>query len=368
MRRLLIVGLVVTVVAAVCSPQNVFADDFRRKTKFWALLNAPMTAVVDGMPMRDALERIRQAVGINLCLDRQVDPTSPVKPGALGPTIFVALKKIAAERGCVVMPVCNVVLVGRPPWVDRTAASMLASEGSEAREDAADRFVNVSWPTLSTPAEALVAVAGDDRPAGLGELLPHDLWQEQKWEQIERNVATALVLAQCDLYLAERREGSSGRLLTEHRSITEPFDRMYSPDLKSSVLRKAISSHDRKSRAVVDDDILLVKATVAAHRVGTNALLTEFAKSVAASEPKDSKTFSLKRTQTSAGAALMQFAQAAGRKCIIEDDAVEACQKQITLEAKDETIKNLINRIAKKIDVMVVWGDQQIVVKAKESL
>ncbi len=334
------------------------ADDMRRKTKFWAQLNAPMTAVVDGMSLRDALQRVSEPVAVNLFLDRHVDPTSPIKAGSVGPTIFMAITEIAKARDCVVMPVCNVVLVGRADWVDATSASLIQA----SQEDTDADVVDVQWPELTSGSKALAAAAGMDSANTDSVPLPHDLWPAQTWKQIDRRVAIALVLAQFDLGLSGFHDASSTEIQASPIDAKYMAERMYSSDAHSSLLRRVIRASDAKSRAVVEDDSLRIQASTTAHRLGTDALLSQYAKVVAAQNTNETLTFSLRRTETSAGAALHQFAQAAGRQCIIEPDAIQACQQQISLEANDETLKSLINRVAQKAGVIVQWHDQKIVV------
>ena len=336
------------------------ADDLRRKTKFWAQLNAPMTAVVDGMPLRDALERVCQPVGLNLCLDRKVDPTTSVEPGTLGPTVFVALRKIALTRDCVVMPIFGVVLIGRPSWVDATVSSLSVAAGESSTFD----DVDVVWPELTSGNEALAA-AMNRASADVNDLgLPHDLWAANQWKQIDPRVAVSLVLAQFDLQLSEPLRADTEEIIAEPLDGQSRLDRTYSADSHQQLLRRSIESADPESRFLVDQDMLLVKATAASHRIGTDALLVRWAETFSADNQDDSKTFSLRRTETSAGAALMQFAQAAGRQCVINADAVQACRKPIVLEAEDETLKSLINRVARQAGVHVQWHAKKIVVTA----
>lgn len=356
--------LSVSVVLAVCGEwaSLCFGDDFRRKTKFWAQLNAPMTAVLDGVPFREALERICDPVEINVCLDRHVDPSAAVMSGTVGPTIYSALDKLARQHDCVVMPVCNVVLVGRPKWVDATSAALLAITAQESADDAS---IEISWPDLTTGRKAF-AIAMGKQSADLNDVaLPHDLWPKQKWSQIDRRVAVALVLAQFDLQLGQAIDSSTSEIVAKPLSGLGSWDRTYSSDTKSSLVGRVIKQNDSESQSLTDDDSLIIKANSKAHRIATDTLLHEFAKLAASKAKDDTKTFSVRRTETSAGAALTQFAQASGRRCVIESSAIQSCQKRITLEAKDETLKSLINRIAQQADVLVQWYDDKIVVKKK---
>ena len=110
--------------AIVTFPSVAKSDNFSQRDPFFAKLAAPMTSVVDGKSFRDAIQGIADQAELNLCLDRRVDPTTPVNLGEPAqPTVYAAIEKVAAQRDCVVMPVAGVLLVGREEWVDRTAAS-----------------------------------------------------------------------------------------------------------------------------------------------------------------------------------------------------------------------------------------------------
>ena len=76
--------------------------------ELFARLVAPKYTVVDGKSFRGALNSIAEHAQVNLWLDRLVDPTASVAMGAIGPTPFAAIQKLADSRGCVVMPVANV--------------------------------------------------------------------------------------------------------------------------------------------------------------------------------------------------------------------------------------------------------------------
>ncbi len=86
----------------------------------------PMTSIVDGKSFRNGVTGIAKQAQLNVWIDRRVDPTSPVIAGPVGPTVFAAIGKLAARRDCVLMPVANVLLVGRQDWVDQTASSILS--------------------------------------------------------------------------------------------------------------------------------------------------------------------------------------------------------------------------------------------------
>ncbi len=307
-------GLICLMLWFVGAGSLAWGDDFSSDTRFFKLLTAPMTSVLDGKPFRSGLERIASQTGLNLWLDRQVDPSVLIELGPVGPTVFAAIEKLAESQDCAVMPVAGVVLVGRENWVQQTAAAILsippASRGG---------LINVSWNDLTTPEEALESVTGDGVASGVSgrqNALPHDLWPAVQWQGIERAVAIALIFAQFD----SRADDGKSQL-----DPTQSFTRRYSQGIVTlPVIRQVMRAADPSSQVRVAGDWIVARGTIAAHRSATIAMLDQAGDS--AGPDPDADTFQLKKMTTSAENALKQLAQMARKTCIIKAEAVEACQ------------------------------------------
>ena len=103
------------------------------RSEFAQRLSKRHSGIVDGQPLRVAITLVaspntRASDHVNVWLDRNVDPDAPVSPGALGPTRYASLTKIADEAGCVCYPVQDCVLIGRPIWVADLATGALPGE------------------------------------------------------------------------------------------------------------------------------------------------------------------------------------------------------------------------------------------------
>ncbi|KAA1257794.1 hypothetical protein LF1_02840 [Rubripirellula obstinata] len=265
-----------------------------------------MTSIVDGRSFREGITRIADSVSVNVWIDRHVDPSRVIDSGQLGPTAYMALKKLASDHGCVVMPIRSVVLVGRKDWVDFMATALgKASRGKP---------VDISWPMLTTPDQALAIVAKAD-PATIevvDSTMEHDLWPAVDWKEIESSVAARLILFQM-----VKRNGLPAETLT-----------------KAAKRRIAL---DRK----------LVKAS----------------ETIEKTDPLESK-FSL-TTKTRAADVLRQLCAAAGRPCVISADANAACQRVVSISEKDVTLRSLIEIVAQQAGVKVTWEDGRTVVSMK---
>jgi hypothetical protein len=331
-------------------PTTAGADDFSERDRFYALLSAPMTSIVDGKSFRNGVTGIAKQAELNIWIDRRVDPTSPVTAGPVGPTVFAAIGKLAARRDCVLMPVANVLLVGRQDWVDRTASSILSLKISGKQE-----LADIVWEDLTTPAEAIARAAGG--AVEVEPVLPHDLWPATTWKQVDRRVAVTLVLAQFD------RLPQSTTALGNLRSTPATkgsFSRRYWLGKANSIIRDVMQEQDRKSKFGTQRGWLEATGSIAAHRAAVTKVFDNMTK-VAAPDPRKD-TFTLKKMSTTAENALIQFARTAGRTCLIKADAVAACKQIVSIEGQDITLEQLTAVVAKQVGVDVQWHDDRIVV------
>lgn len=316
-------------------------------------LSAPMTSIVDGKPFRDGLAGIAAQARLNLWLDRAVDPTAPVEVGPVGPTVFAAIEKLAARRDCVVMPVAGVVLVGRPEWVDRTTASILSLRIADKGTP-----TNISWDDLTTPLEAISNAAAAGSEVNVDPNLPHDLWPATAWNQIDRRVAVTLILAQFD-----RRPTSTDSLRAVRSTAATSNGRVtrrYGRSKADEAIGNAMAEVDRQSRVRQAGQWLVATGTIAAHRAGARAMLQHLAKGAAPDPDKD--TFTVKKMSTTAENAFRQLAQSAGKNCVIDAEAREACKKMVSIEGEDVTLRRLIDAVAGQAGVVATWQGSNIVI------
>jgi hypothetical protein len=259
------------------------------------------------------------------------------------------LEKLAASQQCVILPLANVVLVGRESWVDRTATAILSIP-----ENRRGSKLDISWDALSTPDEALAAVAGSsprERPP-----LPHDLWPAIRWREIDRDVAIQLVLSQFDAMSAKPDRPSPPAVR---------FSRRYPRDATSmSKLRELMKATDPAGEVRVTGDWLIVDGNIAAHRKAMSMILGH--SGAAARLNPEQATFTLKRMTTSAENAFTQLARAAGRTCVIAPDAGSACQAMVSVEGQDSTLLELVDAVASQVGVMALWDDDTLRIQLRQ--
>lgn len=344
-------GLILSVLLTLGGTARLEADD---QDTLWPRLATKRSALIDGQGYRDAIESIARAAEVNIWLDRRVDPTLPVPAGPVGPTTFAALRQLAALSDCAVMPIANVVLIGRTEWVDQTAAAVAALDLDTNRSAA---IADLSWTEVTTPAEALRIAVGTD--VEVEPPLPHDLWPAVNWRQVDRRVAVTLILAQFD----RRPESTSAlaRLRTVPATPQGEFTRRYELPTEAGVFRTAFTAADGRSKIGPADRALIATGPIAAHRLAIHAWFD--ATATAPLDP-DRARFTIQQLQSTAATAFQQLAALAGRQCQIEPEAVAACRRQISLQGNDLTLRELTEQVARAVGVVVRWQPQTIVVSA----
>lgn len=334
------------------------ASELSDQDELFRRLVAPMKSVVDGKSFRDALATIANQAQVNLWLDRRVDPTVPVALGVVGPTAFAAIDKLAKSRDCAVMPIANVLLVGRASWVDQTAALIM-----NLPSDSTLPSIDVDWEDLTTPKEALIAVAGAD--VNVTPTLPHDLWPSTTWRGIDRHVAIVLILSQFNVQADTSRDITA---LTTH-----PIDAdgvcvgRYSLGELNADLRESFQHYDQRgkfdSKSSVRKGTLVYKGPIAVHR---QAIVSVMESIRPQATDIDESTFTIKQMHTSAKNAFEQLAKMAGRTCQIEAAAVQTCTTIVSLEAADLTLRQLVDRVAIEAGVTATWSTDTIVISVPE--
>lgn len=324
-------------------------DTFDESEGFSRRLKGRTSSVLDGKTFRSALERLTEANQLNLWLDRQVNPSAILSVGPVGPTVFLAIQKIAASQSCEVMPISNVVLVGRSSWIDQMTEEILKTPQGRM-----GLRIDLEWEKLSTPKEVMQKLLGTTETSASG--LPHDHWPETRLLKVHKGVAQLLIEGQ---FAQAPSKSATPGLPTIKRTyrLETPTAGEAQKDLKGIV---PDARFDKFSEG------LSIRANARDHRLVTQWILSRHDSQQGVDVNKD--TFSLNKLSTSAENAFQQLAKTANLRCVIQAEAQPACKRLVTLEGKDVTLRFLIEKIAQQIDVQVEWQTSAIVIsKSPES-
>lgn len=317
-----------------------------------ARVTTPMLMLIEGQPFRLAAQEIARRGGVNLWIDRGVDPTATVDVGRVGPTLYDALAAVAHSQDCVIFPLRGVVLIGHPRRVDAVASELLDPDRVPRQIAAAE----IAWDDLTTPAEALSIAFG--APTGLADNddpLPHDLWPAVRWTSIERSVAIALVRGQFEPARESRQPTPVTRSYAWPRRGPES-----APERQRSRWQASVAEADPAARVRViaprgsSPVALEVRGTAAAHRVAIALLSEQLLVARGGSPPGDDRRmFSLKIENKPAAAVIRELAAADGRQC--EIDAPLRGDSLVSLEAQDQTLRQLAEMVADLAGLELRW-------------
>ncbi|MGC6443520.1 MAG: hypothetical protein ACON4H_12765 [Rubripirellula sp.] len=340
----------VLIVAQSLSFQSASAIDiFDESSVLNRRLSGANRSVLDGQSFRAGLTRLAKANQLNLWIDREVNPSSIIENGALGPTLLAAFQQIASTQDCVVMPIGNVILIGRTEWVDQLTTRVMQLKASEM-----GAVANINWDHVTTPSEALSRTMIDSGATSVK--LPHDLWPENHWRGIHRGVAEIMIRGQFE---DETLQNGDQRLATT--KANQSLSRLYKlqPEtLKAIDQELRVQFPEVKPRKVASG--VTIQGNASDHRSITHWLLERIQKPT--SVKLDADTFSLKKMSTSAENAFRQLAATANLQCEIHPSAENACKGIVTLEGQDVTLRDLMEGIAEQIDVTIDWRDAVIVI------
>lgn len=341
--------LVLFVAQSVHFPKAAAIDIFDETSVFNRRISSSNRSVLDGQSFRSSLTRLAKANQLNLWIDREVNPSSIITEGALGPTLFAAFQQIASTQNCEVMPIGNVILIGRPEWVDKLSADIMSLPASEMGS-----VLQVKWDHLTTPSEAFSKI--NLQTAGPSETLPHDHWPENTWNDVRRGIAAVLIRGQ---FHDEHLQSSDQQITVQKadRSIR----RIYK--LRPETLEPFVDQLRRQHpsiKPIKSETGVTILGSASEHRSITRWLLERQPESTSLNV--DTATFSLKKMSTTAENAFRQLAATANLDCEIHQSAVNACKGIVTLEGQNVTLRKLMEGIAEQIDVMIDWQDTLIVI------
>ncbi|GIX00099.1 MAG: hypothetical protein KatS3mg111_3431 [Pirellulaceae bacterium] len=180
----------------------------------------------DNKPLREGVVELATSRGLNVWIDRRLDPSLPLTLQFPGPAsysdLFTALRQVAATAGAGVGLVENTIYLGPPDVAPRVATAAVRFYDQLVRHagDASDRPHRTCWPDITSYqslAEQICALPGWP----LASKLPHDLLHAGCFE-IPCTVATQLTLlaAGFDMEPAVRHAGSEVAIQFQPLSAT----------------------------------------------------------------------------------------------------------------------------------------------------
>ncbi|TWU43068.1 hypothetical protein Q31b_21050 [Novipirellula aureliae] len=349
---LLSVGFHVKLSAQVSPPETTLDS-----APIFAKLSQRSVNVFDGNPFGEALDELAEQANVAIWIDRKIDHSATISAGQVGPTVYLSMQQIAEIRDCVIMPVRDILLVGRPEWVEETAVSL-----ARLPNDSLDP-INVSWSNATTPSEIVESILDEAKLRAEAIDLPHDLWAANEWASVDPAVALTLVLAQFDLRLVAATFPK--RMKVESATARERYAVKYEVTPERTKFLAAVRQRDRASQVQTQGQTMVVSASAAAHRAGTNQFFIEQSKMASSPTDLDTENLALNLLNTPANQVFEKLAGAAERTCVIQDSAEEACKTLVSFEAKKSSFRKLVAEVARLAEVTAEWTDQSLIISGR---
>jgi hypothetical protein len=149
------------------------------------------------------------------------------------------------------------------------------------------------------------------------------------------------------------------RLTTVSANDRGSFAGRYALGDLNATFRSSFLQSDRRGTVELEGRFVNATGRISAHRKAIGSAIGSIRP-----QPSDAdeSTFTIKRMRTSARNAFDQLAKMAGRSCRINDDAAQACQKIVSIEGADLTLRQLTDRVATEAGVVATWSVDTIVI------
>ena len=339
-------------------------------------LREPHTGIADGLTLRIAIDSVADSQNqpkrhINTWLDRKVNPDALVSPGGLGPTRYASLSLIAKAAGCVCYPVDNCILIGRPAWVAELSREFFRrpgrSERPARRDPPGESRIDLVWPPLTTPTEALQIALGhsaeNSSTVPPSQQLPHDLWPAVDLRDISPRLAQSLITGQ--FLSAAQPPGNE-----------PPFGRSYRfPSSKNAF--ESIKRIDPSATFKTVGAAFRLSCSPAAHQLFCLQMLSvpigppaKAAVGPAAGDPlerlrSDKRKFSLTVQNEPAGKVIRALAGRVGLECQFAAAANPQLEQMVSFSAVDQTLWQLVRLITDKTSLKIEAANGKLAVSAK---
>lgn len=272
-----------------------------------AQLSLPFRGQIKNLPCRIAFQRLAESVNANFWFIPESNPSIPYQVKNQD-SIWESMRSLAGNQALTVLPFGNTIIVGRT----QTIADWYYRNRSLVWNQ--DQF-DVHWDEGTTPKEAAKLLQQlDTKNSGRTppNVFGHDLLPEVKWKNISSNLASSL--------LATANKGSSPK--SKGASSQRMLD-AYLRDCNRFILSQA----DR--RAKIDPQTM---------------------------------RFSL-RVKATAREIISSLANASGLKVVVDDDDLDvALNTVVEFDAKDETVRMLLDRVSKQSDLKIQMKDRTLIV------
>ncbi|WP_145345944.1 hypothetical protein [Rosistilla ulvae] len=347
-------------------PNVLVADDFGDQLK------SVCRVVGTQLPLRVVAQRVRETHGVNIWLDRRVDPTTIVSLSAAAGSLEATLQAIGTKSDLEI-GFCDPIVIVAPRGKAIDAATRILALRARLRSAsgaASTRLLedhDLAWDRLTTPAEIAQQIGQLWQTSVAAESLPHDLWDRKHLNSIDVVDALVLLAAGFDLSPSYDPQQSLFRFHPIEESVAAALD--YPAAKVSATMVRELRKIDPNVKLARKGGLVRVTGNAAVHhrirhRDGAGAAKPNGG--LAGIDPR-MRRFTLRIPGMKPAASILQaVCNASGLALETSDASPDALQTPVGLEVEDQLVTEIIESICVQAGLAVRFDSTTAVVSDRQ--
>lgn len=335
-------------------------------------LNAVCRVIGTELPLRVVVQRIGETHGVNVWIDRRVDPSTEVSLSADAGSLQQTLEAIADRTELEIGYCAPVVIIAPKGIAIETATRILAlqSQLRSAGPSVAARLLkphDIAWDRLTTPLEIVQQFERNWQTSVAGDALPHDLWDQARLLQVDAPCCLTLLTAGFDL--SPSYDPQQERFSIQPIEATPVVALEYPASKVPPALLAELRKLDRAVKLQKQDALVRVTGNSSVHhriRSG-NAVAKPKPNGGLAAVPPQMRRFTLRIPGAKPAAAILQaVCHASGMTLDTTSADKQTLQKSVSLDVEDRLVTEIIKTICTEVGLNVRFDASTAIVSDSE--
>jgi hypothetical protein len=303
--------------------------------------------------LRDGLDRLSQAYGVAILLDRRIDPGQLITLTIRDQPLDAVLKQVAVAGHAGVATIGNVVYVGPPEQAAQlaTLAALRRQDVSKLPNEAKARLLRSQpweWHELAQPRQLIDELA---RQANVkvenADLIPLDLWPAVSLPPLPWIDRLTLLVAGFGLTFQIDEQAASVRLVPQ--PAVAVVEKSYTTRGNATELAAQLRQVLREAKIRVEQGRLVVAAKQEDHDKLERMLSGQSIRSAKASKSGGEKLYSLEVANEPAGKVVHKVAESLGKTPKYDSQVLETLKQPVKFKLENVTLDYLLETTLKPL-------------------
>jgi hypothetical protein len=316
-------------------------------------LDEPVGDSWEDRPLRAGLNRISQAYGVAIFLDRQIDPGQAVTATVQNQPLEVFVKQVAAQAKAAMAIVGPVIYLGPPQTASQlaTLAAVRRQDAAKLANEAKARLLRVEawqWDELAQPRQLLddLGQRGGVKVAN-AELMPHDLWPAVSLPPLAWTDRLTLLLAGFGLTYEIDQRATTVRLVPA--PVAAVLEKKYTSRGAAADLATQLRRLIPDATIRIEQDQLVVAAAQEDHDKIERLLAGQSIRSTKPVKGGGERLYSLQVPNEPAGKVVAKLATSLGKELKYDPQVRERLKQPVKLDLEKVTLDFLLESTLKPL-------------------